>query len=385
MKQKIVLKKVRVHNLKGVDLTLNTNELIVFTGVSGSGKSSLAFDTLFVEGQRRYIESLCSFARRYLGDLNKPDVEHVSGLSPTISIEQKSGGNNPRSSVGTMTEIYDYMRILYARVGIPHCPISGEPLTSQSKERMIKKIQNLPEKTKLILLAPFARGKKGEFKDHFRLFLRKGYVRARVDGTFVDLNEEISLDKNLAHDIEIVIDRLTVTKENASRIAEGVMAGLEIGNGLLLVYNVEQEEETLYSTDAYSAKSGLHYSSLEPHDFSFNSPAGMCPRCNGLGITQEFDLDQIIDPKKSIAEDCCSIASSYQTVRFGNIYNNLAKLYDFDVTTPWKHLLEKAKKVFLYGTEKKMDADAFCPPKTPCDMDRLCAMAWCDPGSETTV
>ncbi len=365
MKQEITLKKVRVHNLKSVNLTLNTNELIVFTGVSGSGKSSLAFDTLFVEGQRRYIESLSSFARRYMGDLSKPDVEHVSGLSPTISIEQKSAGKNPRSTVGTMTEIYDYLRVLYARIGTPYCPVSGEPVSPQSKERIIKKIQALCPNTKLVLLAPFARGKKGEFKEDFQLFLRKGYMRARVDGTFVDLSEEISLDKNLSHDIEIVIDRLTVTPENASRIAEGVVAGLELGNGVLTVYDADQKEETLYSTHAYSPQSGLYYSSLEPHDFSFNSPTGMCMTCGGLGITQEFDLDKIIDPEKSIAENTCSIASSYETVRYGNIYNNLAELYDFDVHTPWKDLSEKAKKVFLYGTEKKWTQMHFVHPSRP--------------------
>ncbi|MCH9627079.1 MAG: UvrABC system protein A [Chlamydiales bacterium] len=365
MKQEIKLKKVCVHNLKSVDLTLNTNELIVFTGVSGSGKSSLAFDTLFIEGQRRYIESLSSFARRYLGDLSKPDVEHVSGLSPTISIEQKSAGKNPRSTVGTMTEIYDYLRVLYARIGTPYCPVSGEPVSPQSKERIIKKIQSHTPATKIIILAPFARGKKGEFKEDFQLFLRKGYMRARVDGTFVDLSEEISLDKNLSHDIEIVIDRLTVTSENASRIAEGVMAGLELGNGVLTVYDADQKEETLYSTHAFSPKSGLYYSSLEPHDFSFNSPTGMCSTCSGLGMTQEFDLDMIIDPEKSIAENTCSIASSYETVRYGNIYNNLAELYDFDVDTPWKNLSAKAKKVFLYGTEKKWTQMHFVHPSRP--------------------
>ncbi len=365
MKQQIILKNVNVHNLKGVDLTLNTNELVVLTGVSGSGKSSLAFDTIYVEGQRRYIESLSTFARRYIGDLSKPDVENVSGLSPTIAIEQKSAGKNPRSTVGTMTEVYDYLRVLYARVGIPHCPISGEPVAPQGKERIIKKIQSLPEKTKLIILAPIARGKKGEFKDDFQLFLRKGYTRARVDGNFMDLNEEISLDKNLAHDVEIVVDRLSVSKENASRIAEGVIAALELGDGVLSIYNADTQEETLYSMHAYSPKSGIYYSSLEPHDFSFNSPTGMCQNCNGLGITQEFDLDSIIDPEKSIAEDCCSIASSYETVRYGNIYNNLAEIYDFDVETPWKDLPKKAKDIFLYGTEKKWTQMYFVHPSRP--------------------
>jgi len=352
-KQPILLKKVKVHNLKNVDLTLQTNELIVFTGVSGSGKSSLAFDTLFVEGQRRYIESLSTFARRYLGDLAKPDVESVSGLSPTISIEQKSASQNPRSTVGTMTEIYDYLRVLYARVGTPHCPVSGEVVAPQSKERIIKTIQTWPENSKILVLAPFVKGKKGEFKEDFQLFLRKGYTRARVDSRLVDLSEEISLEKNIAHTIDIVIDRLSVSPENHSRIAEATMAALELGNGMMSVFDIEKDEETLYSTQAYSPKSGLSYSSLEPHDFSFNSPTGMCPKCNGLGYTQEFDLEKIIDPEKSIAEDCCLIASSFQTVRYGNIYQNLAQIYGFDVHTPWKKLSQNSKNIFLYGSDKK--------------------------------
>ena len=352
-KQQIILKKVRVHNLKGVDLTLNTNELVVFTGVSGSGKSSLAFDTLFVEGQRRYIESLSTFARRYLGDLAKPDVEYVSGLSPTISIEQKSAGKNPRSTVGTMTEIYDYLRVLFARIGIPHCPVSGEVVAPQSKERIIKTIQSLPVKTKLLILAPFAKGKKGEFKDDFQHFLRKGYTRVRVDGEVIDLSEGVALDKNLSHTIEVVVDRLVIEPDAHSRIAESVMAALELGSGTMLLYDTERKEETLYSTHAYSPKSGLSYSSLEPHHFSFNSPSGMCPHCSGLGFTQEFDLEKIIDPDKSIEDDCCLIASSYQTVRYGNVYSNLAAIYGFSVSTPWKKLSEKARQIFLYGADKK--------------------------------
>ncbi len=230
--QRISLKKVRVHNLKGVDLELEGGELIVFTGVSGSGKSSLAFDTIYVEGQRRYIESLSSFARRYLGDMAKPDVEHVSGLSPTISIEQKSAGRNPRSLIATMTEIYDYLRVLFARIGIPHCPVSGERVLPQSKEQIIQAVQSLPSKSKIALLAPYARGKKGEFKEDLADLLRKGYTRMRIDGAFVDLSEEISLDKRLAHDLDLVIDRLTVEKANFSRIAEAVIAALTMRPGL---------------------------------------------------------------------------------------------------------------------------------------------------------
>ncbi len=351
--REIILKKVNVHNLKSVDLTLPTNEFIVFTGVSGSGKSSLAFDTLYVEGQRRYVESLSTFARRQLGEFAKPDIEFASGISPTISIEQKTAGRNPRSTVGTLTEIYDYFRVLFARVAIPHCPVSGEPVLPQSRERIIKTVQTLPAGTKVMILTPFARAKKAEFKEDFQELLRKGFTRARVDGKVINLNDELSLDGNLAHDVDIVIDRIVVQSNQFSRITESLTTALSLGEGVCSVFETDSEEEHLYSMHAYSPASGLSYTSLEPHDFSFNSPSGMCETCNGLSKINEFDLNLVIDPEKSIAEDCCLVASSYNTVRYGNIYDNLASLYDFNVTTPWKKLSEKAKKVFLYGTEKK--------------------------------
>lgn len=347
---KIILKNVRVHNLKSVTLTLDRQELIVFTGVSGSGKSSLAFDTLYAEGQRRYVESLSTFARRQLEELVKPDIEVASGISPTISIEQKTAGRNPRSTVGTMTEIYDYMRVLYARVGIPHCPVSGEAVTPQSRERIIKTVQSMPLKTKIVVLAPYARGKKAEFKEDFQELLRKGFMRARVDGKMISFEDSLALDGNVAHDVDIVIDRITVNQENHSRIAESLTQALSFGNGVCSVLDVGKEEEQLFSMHAFSPKSGLYYESLEPHDFSFNSPSGMCPRCHGLGSINEFDLEKVINPNLSIAEDCCSVATSYTTVRYGNIYDNLARLFDFSVKTPWKKLSEKAKKIFLYGT-----------------------------------
>lgn len=362
--RQIVLKKVRVHNLKSVDLTLDTNNLIVFSGVSGSGKSSMAFDTLYVEGQRRYVESLSTFARRQMGEMSKPDLEHASGISPTISIEQKTAGRNPRSTVGTMTEIYDYMRVLYARVGVPHCPVSGEPVSPQSREKIIKTVQTMPSGIKLIVFAPYAKGKKAEFKEDFQELQRKGFTRVRVDGKIVNLTDDIVLDGNVAHDVDVVIDRLVVSDENHSRIAEALTNALNLGAGVCSVMNAETEDEQLFSMHAYSPKSGLSYSSLEPHDFSFNSPAGMCPRCSGLGIVNEFDLDQIIDPNKSIAEDCCAVGSSYQTVRYGNIFDNLAHLYDFNVNTPWKKLSPQAKKVLLYGTDKKWTRMRFVHPIT---------------------
>ncbi|MDP3684296.1 MAG: excinuclease ABC subunit A, partial [Ignavibacteria bacterium] len=361
---KIVLKKVCVHNLKAVDLTLNKNELIVFTGVSGSGKSSLAFDTIYTEGQRRYVESLSNFARRQLGELTKPDLEHASGISPTISIEQKTAGRNPRSTVGTLTEIYDYLRILYARVGIPHCPVSGEPVTPQSRERIIKSVQNLPLKSKIIIFAPYARSKKAEFRDDFQELIRKGYMRTRVDGAIVNLTDELTLDGNVAHDVDVIIDRLAVEPNTQSRIADSITQALQIGEGVCSVLEVDSDHEQLFSMHAYSPKSGLSYTSLEPHDFSFNSPSGMCPRCQGMGTTHEFNLEQIIDSNLSIAEDCCSVASSYQTVRYGNIYDNLAEQYHFSVHTKWKNLSAQAKKVFLYGTDKKWTRMRFTHPVT---------------------
>jgi excinuclease ABC subunit A len=358
----IRLQKVKVHNLKSVDLELETNQLVVFTGVSGSGKSSMAFDTLYVEGQRRYVESLSSFARRQLGEMSKPDLEHASGISPTISIEQKTAGRNPRSTVGTMTEIYDYMRVLYARIAIPHCPISGEAVTPQSRERIIRTIQSYPEKTRILLFAPYARNKKAEFKEDFQDLMRKGFTRVRIDGKIVELEEEISLDGSVAHDLDLVIDRLAIQPDNFSRIAEGVMSALNLGNGVMSVLDLDKEEEQLYSTHAFSPQSGLSYNSLEPHDFSFNSPAGMCPKCSGLGIVNEFDLSKIINEELCIAQDCCMVASSYQTVRYGNIYDNLAELYGFSVHTPWKKLSEKAQKLFLHGTEKKWTRMHFVHP-----------------------
>lgn len=362
--RKINLKKVNIHNLKSVDLTLDANELIVFSGVSGSGKSSLAFDTIYVEGQRRYVESLSTFARRQLGEMAKPEMESASGITPTISIEQKTAGRNPRSTVGTLTEVHDYLRVLYARIGEPHCPISGEKVTPQSKERIIKTVQNLPEKTKLIVLSPLAKGKKGEFKEDFQDLLRKGFVRARVDGKLINLSEEITLDGTVSHDIDVVIDRIAVNKDNNSRIAESLISALDLGQGVCSILDAQTEEETLFSMHAFSQKSGLSYTSLEPHDFSFNSPQGMCPRCNGLGRVVEFDVEKVINTDLSIAQDCCSVGSSYKTVRYGNIFDNLAQIHDFDVTTPWKKLSEEAQHVYLYGTQKKWTRMRFVHPKT---------------------
>ncbi len=362
--EQIILKKVRVHNLKAIDLTLDKNQLIVFTGVSGSGKSSLAFDTIYTEGQRRYVESLSTFARRQMGELSKPDLDYANGISPTISIEQKTAGRNPRSTVGTLTEIYDYLRVLYARIGVPHCPVSGEPVKPQSRERIIKSISSLPTRKKIMIFSPYARSKKAEFREDFQELIRKGYTRARVDGNIVNLTDELTLDGNIAHDLDIVIDRLTIEANAYSRIADSITQALLVGQGVCSMLDIETGEEQLFSMHAYSPTSGLSYSSLEPHDFSFNSPSGMCPRCQGMGVTHDFNLEFIINPELSIAQDCCTIASSYQTVRYGNIYNNLADQYHFNIHTPWKKLSAQAKKVFLYGNDKKWTRMQFVHPLT---------------------
>ncbi len=359
----LILKKVRVHNLQDVNLTLEPNQLIAFTGVSGSGKSSLAFDTIYMEGQRRYVESLSTYARRHMGDFPKPDAESIEGISPTIAIEQKTAGKNPRSTVGTMTGIYDFLRVLYARVSTPYCPISQEPVSPQSEQHILHTILSMPFKTKAIFLSPYIAGKKGEFKEEFSDLLKKGFTRIRLDGKIVDLSEEISLDGSLSHDIDLVIDRISIAPELRSRIAEAVQSALEHGKGIMKVLNAETQEETLFSQYAYSLKSGLSYGPLEPMDFSFNHPQGMCPGCQGMGTSQEYDLEKIIDPEKSIAEDCCKVASPYQTVRYGNIYDNLAKIYHFGINTPWKKLSAQAKKVFLYGTGEKWTRMRFSHPE----------------------
>jgi excinuclease ABC subunit A len=356
-KQKIVLKKVRVHNLKEVDLELEPGELVVFTGVSGSGKSSLAFDTIYVEGQRRYIESLSHQARRFLGDLPKPDAEKITGIAPTIAIEQKTAGRTPRSTVGTMTGIYDFLRVLFARIATPYCPVSGERVAAQSREKIIAQVQGLPSGSKIVICAPYARGQKGEFKEEFAQLLSKGFMRLKVDGAWVDLSEEIVLDPKVAHDVDLVVDRLVVNEENQSRIAESVNQALELGKGFFSI------DDVVYSQFAHSAKSGLSYGPLEPHDFSFNHPVGMCPDCHGLGVSSKFDLAKIIDENLSIAEDCCSIASSYQTVRYGNIYNNLAKIYKFNIKTAWQSLPERARSAFLNGIEQKWTRMYFVHPE----------------------
>ncbi len=360
----IELKKVTEHNLKNISVTLPAMKLIVLSGVSGSGKSSLAFDTLYSEGQRRYVESLSAFARRRLGNVHRPALESATNLTPTIAIEQKTVSRNPRSTVGTITEVYDFLRVIFARIATACCPITGRPLVKQSKEAIFSHIWQKEKGSKVVLLAPFAKSKKGEFQDAFDHLLKRGFLRARVDGSLKDLDDEIQLDKNKAHDIEIVIDRLIITEADKNRLKESIETALTEGQGLCVLLNSETQEETLFSTEGHSPETGSSYAPLEPTDFSFNSPSGMCESCKGLGRLRTFDLIKILDPEKSIEEDCCFIGSSYETVRYSNIYNNLAKLYNFHVKTAWKNLSDEAKNIFLYGNNQKWTKMQFVHPIT---------------------
>ncbi|HBF77054.1 MAG TPA: excinuclease ABC subunit UvrA, partial [Clostridiaceae bacterium] len=301
-KDKLIIKGAREHNLKNIDLELPRDKFIVFTGLSGSGKSSLAFDTIYAEGQRRYVESLSAYARQFLGQMRKPDVDYIEGLSPAISIDQKTTSKNPRSTVGTVTEIYDYLRLLYARIGIPHCPKCGKEIKKQSVDQMVDKIMELKERTKIQILAPVVRGRKGEHTKLLENIKKNGFVRIRIDGETYDLNEEIHLEKNNKHNIEVVIDRIIIKKGIESRLTDSIETALKLSEGLVIV-NIIDGEEILFSENFACPDCGISIGELSPRMFSFNSPYGKCPECDGLGSLMEISPDYIIpDTSLSINE-----------------------------------------------------------------------------------
>ncbi len=373
----IVVRGAREHNLQNVNLELPRNRLIVFTGVSGSGKSSLAFDTLYAEGQRRYVESLSSYARQFLGELQKPDVDYLGGLSPSISIQQKTAGRNPRSTVGTITEIYDYLRVLYARIGQGHCPECGRAITAQTREQIVARILALPEGTRFLILAPVVRGQKGEYKDLFEDMLKRGFVRARVDGQVVRLTDDLKLDRRIKHHIEIVIDRLKVDPKARSRIAEAVEQALALGEDSLII-SVEKstnDEGELAKPEPRRAKAqdtsvlrtedlllSAHYacthcnSSYEPPSpqlFSFNSPQGMCLDCDGLGTRFSFDPELLIpDPTKSMFAGAIPIVGPVRSMgRWRrHIYEGVAKTLGIDLKQPWNEMSEEHRNALLHGS-----------------------------------
>ena len=350
----IIVKGAREHNLKNIDVEIPRDKLVVFTGLSGSGKSSLAFDTIYAEGQRRYVESLSSYARQFLGQMEKPQVDYIEGLSPAISIDQKTTSKNPRSTVGTVTEIYDYLRLLYARIGIPHCPVCGREISRQTVDDIVDSVLELPEGTRIQVMAPIARGKKGQFVKELESAKKDGYVRVRVDGIIYDLSEKIELDKNKKHNIEIVVDRLVVKESIRSRLADSIETATGLSNGILLV-DVIDGEEKLYSLDYACPEHGVSIEELEPRMFSFNNPFGACPTCSGLSVFMKPDPNLIVPDKNLSLRQGAIKASGWNNADGGTIaqmyMEGIANKYGFTLDTPFKDIPEDGVDAIMYGTK----------------------------------
>ena len=351
----IKIRGANEHNLKNIDLDIPRNELVVLTGLSGSGKSSLAFDTIYAEGQRRYMESLSSYARQFLGQMEKPNVEKIEGLSPAISIDQKSTNRNPRSTVGTVTEVYDYFRLLYARIGIPHCPECGREIARQTVDQMVDKIMELPEGSRIQVLAPIVRGRKGEHTKVLERAKRSGYVRVRIDGNLFDLSEDIKLEKNLKHNIEIVVDRLVIKEGIEKRLTDSVENALELSEGLLFI-DVVKGEQMNFSQSFSCPDCGVSVDEIEPRSFSFNNPFGACPDCLGLGYKMEFDEDLMIPDKSLSINDGAITVMGWQSCNSKGSFTNavlqaLGAEYHFDLDTPFEEYPKEVQDVLIYGTD----------------------------------
>ena len=351
---KLIVRGAREHNLKNVDIEIPRDKLVVFTGLSGSGKSSLAFDTIYAEGQRRYVESLSSYARQFLGQMEKPDVDTIEGLSPAISIDQKTTSKNPRSTVGTVTEIFDYLRLLYARIGVPHCPVCGREIKQQTVDQIVDRIMELPERTRIQILAPIVRGRKGEYVKEFESARKYGYVRVRVDGIVYDLSESIKLEKNKKHTIEIVIDRLVISEEVRSRLADSIETATSLSGGLLTVDVIDGEELT-FSQNYSCPEHGISIEELSPRMFSFNNPYGACPKCAGLGIFMSIDPELVVSNKNLSIREGGIRASGWSYIDGGTIaqmyYEGLAEHYGFSLDTPIKNLPKKVMDIIFYGSK----------------------------------
>ena len=355
MQENIIVKGARANNLKNIDVTIPRDKLVVMTGVSGSGKSSLAFDTIYAEGQRRYVESLSSYARMFLGQMDKPDVDYIEGLSPAISIDQKTTSKNPRSTVGTVTEIYDYLRLLWARAGTPHCPKCGKEIRQQTIDQIIDQVLALPEGTRIQVMAPVVRGKKGEHAKVFEDAKRSGYVRARVDGSLYELDEEIKLEKNKKHSIEIIVDRLIIRPDIRQRLTDSVETAAKLSGGLVIVNLLREEKDLSFSQNYACEDCGISMEELTPRMFSFNNPFGACPTCTGLGNQLKADPALMIqDGGKSILDGAIQ-ASGWNNIRGDGIsrmyFDALSKKYKFSLTAPWDSLSGEAKDIILYGTK----------------------------------
>ena len=354
-RQFIKIRGANEHNLKDVSVDIPRNELVVLTGLSGSGKSSLAFDTIYAEGQRRYMESLSSYARQFLGQMEKPDVESIEGLSPAISIDQKSTNRNPRSTVGTVTEIYDYFRLLYARIGIPHCPKCGKEIKKQTVDQMVDVIMELPERTKIQIMAPVVRGRKGEHVKLLEQAKKSGYVRVRIDGNMYELTDDISLEKNKKHNIEIIVDRLAVREGIEKRLTDSIETTLKLADGLMMV-DVIGGEPMNFSQSFSCPDCGISIEEIEPRSFSFNNPFGACPECFGLGYKMEFDAQLLIPDEKLSIDEGAIVGIGWQSVTDEGSFSRaimkaLADEYDFSLATPFKDYPDEIKDIIINGTK----------------------------------
>src|SRR6476646_2560312 len=346
----LVIHGAREHNLKDIDVRRPRHTLVTIIGLSGSGKSSLAFDTIYAEGQRRYVESLSAYARQFLQMMEKPDVDSIDGLSPAISIDQKTTSRNPRSTVGTVTEIYDYLRLLYARIGKPHCPVFGRPIAVQRQEAIVDQILQLPEGTRFTVNAPVVRDRKGEYRDVFEELRAEGFTRVKVDGEQHLLEEPPTLDKKYKHTIEVVVDRLVMKPDLRQRLAQSVETASELAEGLVVV-DVVDGDELLFSENFACPEHGVGLPELEPRIFSFNSPHGACPRCTGLGAQQEIDPDLLVpDPTLSVGEGALVPWSMGNSSFYESVIQAIADRYEIDLDLPWSELPEEQQNLFLYGT-----------------------------------
>src|ERR671917_664136 len=347
----ISVRGAREHNLKGVDVDIPRESLTVITGLSGSGKSSLAFDTIYAEGQRRYVESLSAYARQFLQLMQKPDVDSIEGLSPAISIEQKTTSHNPRSTVGTVTEIHDYMRLLWARVGVPYSPATGLPIEAQTVSQMVDRVLAMSEGTRLLILAPVARGKKGEFRKELAEFQRRGFERVKVDGQLVLIAEAPKLDKRLKHDIEVVVDRVVVRDGIAPRLADSFKTALALADGVAYAENADGGERTVFSSRFACPESGFTIEEIEPRLFSFNSPQGACPTCDGLGTQSFFDAALVVpDDRRSLKDGAVAPWTGASAPYYDQTLESLAKQYKVSTAAPWGELPERVRHAILHGT-----------------------------------
>ena len=355
MQDRIIVKGARANNLKNIDVEIPRDKLVVVTGLSGSGKSSLAFDTIYAEGQRRYVESLSSYARMFLGQMDKPDVDSIDGLSPAISIDQKTTSKNPRSTVGTVTEIYDYLRLLWARVGTPHCPNCGKEIKQQTIDQIVDQVLALPEATRIQVLAPVIRGKKGTHEKVFEDARRSGYVRVRVDGNLFDLSEEIPLEKNIKHNIEIIVDRLVIRPDITQRLTDSCEIASKLSGGIVVINLVREDKDLLFSQNYACEDCGISIEELSPRSFSFNNPYGACPTCAGLGHQMKVDPDIVIPNKELSILDGAICASGWNNIRGDGIsrmyFDALSKKFHFRLDTPVKQLSPEVMDIILHGTK----------------------------------